>query len=401
MKRILWVSLLCVSVWGCGVDEPAWNAADEAEAPRVRVDDAGPDEWVPEPSGDGDAALPTWPEELSPPGDAGTPPPDAAGEDPDVGPIPNVTADAGPPAATERPTPMMDMDCEGYQAPPVVPTPQQATLGGRTVLIWTREAPTGVLFFFHGSGGQADLLSRRVELLYFVERALAENMAVVAFTAASDQWSPENDCETNPDIQAFEAIMARAVARGLLDDDTPVYLLGYSNGGSMARRTMVCRRTAGVGLLMVAGGGIGDVPLSYDGPRPRIVWSPNRNDETVGADGVIATYDAYVAGGGEDGLLLVNEPSPMLPGHLTRIPGVSCAVSSLIHGAYLRAGIIDDDGFLLENPQDDQARWRTAIPEQARRYNDQIAPFLHELYTNHFGLSGEYADAIFDHWLAL
>ena len=140
-------------------------------------------------------------------------------------------------------------------------------------------------------------------------------------------------------------------------------------------------------------------PLQHDGARPPIVWVPNRNDETVSADGVIETYDRYIDNGGDNGLLLVNEPSPMLPGHFTRIPGVTCEISERLRTAYARHGIIDADGYIIESPRYNQA-WRRAIPERLRSHNGAIGPLLHELYSNHFGVTGEYADAMFDYWLA-
>ncbi len=288
--------------------------------------------------------------------------------------------------------------CEGAKNPPSIPDPQTTLVNGQDTIIWSAENPQGVLFFFHGTGGHPNFLKNKLEMRYIVARALAESFSIIAFQAMGEQWDNQNDCNENIDMQNFAEIKELAINNGAMSEETPVFLMGYSNGGSMVRRTSHCYPVSGVALIMVSGGNIG---LVYDDvpPPSKIIWSPNRNDETVSADNVIETYNAYVEAGGEGGLLLVNEPSPITNDHFVRINGVSCEVSNLLYTAYRNNNVIDENDLLIQNPRDDQSIWREAIPEQYREYNDKIGPLLHELYSNHYGVTGEYTDEMFDFWL--
>lgn len=231
--------------------------------------------------------------------------------------------------------------------------------GGTTRVLWAAPPePRGLIYFFHGTGGSANVLGRYG--MNGVARAAWARGYVVAAPDAHERtledpgadgnirWDAVPNLATNRDLQNLEAITPRLLRRTQQATDAPVYAVGMSNGGAFAI-------TAGqaLGLRAVASYCSAGREAAFSATTTPTQWlmcGQDSNAQVAGRRGewragttslttrdVPTDYDEH-------------PPSPMFPGRFARLPGVDAETSAAAVEEMRAQGVLDEDGFLLRSP---------------------------------------------------
>lgn len=140
------------------------------------------------------------------------------------------TADSGASAAGSG------LPCVDDDLTPVVPRVDYgtSTFEDYPLLLHVPENPRGVVFIFHGSGGQIGYLTG----IHYVRawNLFTEAGYAVVATESTDRkqgtWSSvEGDVQANPDMARLVRLRDHLIDTTLLSKETPVYGWGFSNGG--------------------------------------------------------------------------------------------------------------------------------------------------------------------------
>lgn len=96
--------------------------------------------------------------------------------------------------------------------------------------------PVGIVFAFHGSGGDSAFVDSP-EMIYAFRELLDRGYGFVAVDSTNrtrGSWDDTSSVASNPDWSRVNALRTRLISDGDIDADTPVVLWGFSAGGGMA-----------------------------------------------------------------------------------------------------------------------------------------------------------------------
>jgi predicted esterase len=331
-------SCLCLLI-GCGQGE---SSPDESADGAVAEDDDGSDANG---SGSGDAD------------------PDAVDGRPDS----NVPEDPTPGATCPTQIevlPVTDFD--------------ELTINGTRVRWVGADTGVGVLFFFHGTGGDVTTWFDRVAGPVIIRDALERGMVVVVFESLDRgegaQWVVQGAPSQNADIANVKAIMAQLESEGVYLPGTPKFAIGGSNGGSFASHIAQEVDYEGAVIFIARGAafrnGVATSP-------PLVVFIPGAEDNQVPPEDIPASITA-VEGHGGVAVQWDNTATPLTPDVLSRLPGVSCPQSYSITRAMQTSGLLDDNWMILAEPT-------LAVLEPLAAFEDSKRVILDQLTESYGG----------------
>lgn len=246
--------------------------------------------------------------------------------------------------------PDTDVDTEdGFPVyTPVEPVERfvRITFEDRAVVSYLPEDPEGVLFVFHGTGGDASV-AESTEMVAVLNAMIAEGIGFVAVSAADQPRGVFDDAASpasNEDWQHTVALREQLLAEERITASTPVHALGYSGGGGFASYV------GHAGLA--AGWPMGGLDIMHSGAQSRkygglpalpVVATGAVHDELVEADVVRRLVERHVDDG-EQGLFLLHDEQPLAPTRFARTPFINERRSRELVGIALREGFIDEAG---------------------------------------------------------
>lgn len=318
----------------------------------------------------------------------------AAGSDLDLG----VNPDASPDSIK---------DFEGYDAgdasacePQVVATPiasKFATVNGSGFLYTENPNAKGLVLMFHGiNGSKESNFENRIEAILIAKTALARGYAVAALDSAAHlagenvenyAWD-EAGYDANADVQ--NVVQMIAMLRGELaavPSDTPIFLLGFSNGGTMASNVSQHVDVAAAAIYISNAKAF----VSASAKVPPVMLLPSENDP-----GKALTTATTIQKLHPHTVVAVNPARAITPGIFGRIPGIDCAGSMGIGDALRSGGFIDATGFVLADPAA-KLSWTASVPTAFRSSArlKQLRDVLLERYAGH-SPSSDSAGEVFD-----
>ncbi len=247
-----------------------------------------------------------------------------------------------PAVGSDPSDPLCVAPAEGAEVLPAVAY-EQAEIDGWPVVQWIPDDPVGLLFYFHGAGGNAQQVLQ-TEPVRAVNVFVTSGFALAATQSDQrgddGQWSGDEGWGESPDFVRLDAIRAGLIASGGVTADTPVFAMGFSNGGGFSAVFGDAAREEGWPVAAVSvhnAGGYGaddDLPLSF-------VVAENETATTVEA--AQAQYDERAAGG-LPALFNLTEEQPVDATRFTRIPGFTEELSANAYTELQTFGLIDADG---------------------------------------------------------
>lgn len=270
---------------------------------------------------------------------------------------------------------------------PLVPveTLQRDTFEDTKIAFWVPDAPTGVVFIFHGTGGDADFVDFP-EVTGWINGATARGLAIVS--ASSDSRAParwdtdEPDPEKNADLGRLSRLREAMIAETTIDERTPVYALGFSNGATFAGNFAQFAADAGwpFGGAFVhnssvfrPGGGAVEAP---------IVFVPSEMDDRVALSQIQASYDRQ-QGAGQPTWWLLNEEHRLPPTRFLRVAGIDAEQSQQAFDFYVENEVVDADGVRLVPIEEAEARIEELRDPMPVPYSAKIGGQMHVVFTLH------------------
>ncbi|MBC7798588.1 MAG: hypothetical protein H7Z37_17090 [Pyrinomonadaceae bacterium] len=239
--------------------------------------------------------------------------------------------------------------------------PIYETINGREYGYHFPPNARAVVFWFHGTGGNARSFFNRLESRYSGNNFVANGFAVVALDSSNrvdNQWDNIGNAPNNPDISNVQAIINSLVARGLMQANTPVFSSGMSNGGAFSPRVAQALQFKATAVYCAQGGAyinIRNVPT---------IWNMAQNDgnENVGSAGNSASLNFFYNLQGR-GILAqhnIHIASPLYPQRFARIPNLTLTDSQAIFDSLKNNNFLDRENYLLEDPS--ISNWQSVIP---------------------------------------
>ena len=317
----------------------------------------------------------------------------------------HVTLAAGttPPVITaQRQTMAITFETQIYRAPTAV---------AKTARFYIPTAPIGLILFLHGTGGSSQFIEK-TESRYLALKAISKGYAVLAPEAEESQagdldgdgklrWNVALD-PANIDLKAIDSLLASIYTSGRLRAGLPQYVLGMSNGGSMA-----------VALGAVAGTASGPslfprlqfkAAISYcaqarndavNNTRTPTAWLLCGNDDNAEVSNVNAQANSTaLAGRGVPTQVMLHAATPLYDERFVRVAGVSTAQSRTLAAEFRGAGMVDASGLFNMASGDIATRVVAApagfptlaglLPAQQKEVISQISVMRaeHEMYAD-------------------
>ena len=116
-----------------------------------------------------------------------------------------------------------------------IPPWSSITFQGFNVIYHVPNNPTGLVYFFHGGGGNAGIV-RRVDITDILNELIASGFGFVS-TSSTDRVANEWDHEpvtTNLDFLRMLDLRNALIANTEIETNSPLYAFGFSNGGSFS-----------------------------------------------------------------------------------------------------------------------------------------------------------------------
>lgn len=254
------------------------------------------------------------------------------------------------------------------------------TIGTSQMRYYFPPIPVGVVFHFHGSGGNLNGLFTQPEQIIFAKELVAEGYAVVSLNSedrVNAQWSTA-PLTNNPDVINVQSAVNSFISRGFITAQTPIFASGISNGGAFAPRVSFALNFRGTAIYIATSNAalmsVTNVPT---------IWNIMQNDTVLEAGSVqtaTASYDALRNRGIRAELNLLR-PSPVYPERFRRIPNLSAGDSVNIYNALKINGFLDERNYLKQNPG--ASGWQSVIPAPYSASLGEIGDQLFICFTEH------------------
>ena len=265
------------------------------------------------------------------------------------------TAPASPSAPTTTSVESNPIDpVSGVTSQPVVPASERESFVFESLPVVGsfRDAPRGLVFVFHGSGGSEKIVDQ-IETTDILNQLEAAGFTWAA-TASVDRdggraWNlVSDDPAVNPDLGRLLRLHRTLIDSGRIAADLPVHGLGMSNGARFTGLWADAMRREGLPVrsaVMVMG--------TVDPHINRVVvptlFVTGVNDDRVSPARIAAQYESARESGSDVRLITLGQ-RPVSQSRFTRIPGIDVAASRRIFSALSSARFIDGTGQLLGQP---------------------------------------------------
>lgn len=255
-----------------------------------------------------------------------------------------------------------------YSAPTAVP---------KTLRYHVPVAPKGVILLLHGSSGSSSFIEK-TEARYVALKAISKGYAVLspeAEEAVAGDLNGDGKARwdvvlttTNVDLRSLDAMLAQMTASGRLPANLPHYVIGMSNGGSMA-----------VALGAVAGTARADLfprlrfkaVISYCAQaradaisvtQTPTAWHLCGNDDNAEVSNANAQANSEsLAARGVPTSVAMHAATPLIDERFVRVSGVTVAQSKALAAELRAAGLLDAASMFKVPAADIQAQ-ATASP---------------------------------------
>lgn len=222
--------------------------------------------------------------------------------------------------------------------------------------------PIGLVFIFHGTGGSGAGQFVGSEFLSLFRDLVASGFGVAAFDSLNretGQWNTTVTGPANPDIVRVNNVLAGMRQQGIISGTLPLLAFGHSNGGFFATYSATVMNWVAVSISSVQGA-IG-ASTSYTGP---VAWWMPKNDDhpQVGPAGLatsITRYESHV-NRGVHARHTIQEAMPLFPERFARSLYLTMADSLEVYGIFKARNWIDEDDFLVKNPN--EIDFRSVLP---------------------------------------
>lgn len=284
--------------------------------------------------------------------------------------------------------------------PQVVATPIVSKLGtvnGSGFFYTENPNAKGLVLMFHGiNGSKESNFEKRIEAILIAKAALARGYAVAALDSSAHlagkkaenyAWD-EADYNANTDVQnVVQMITMLKGELAAVPSQTPIFLVGFSNGGTMTSN--VCQHVDVAAAAIYISNAKAFVSASAKVPPVMLLPSENDPGQALTTATTIQKLHPHV-------IVAVNPPRPITPGIFGRIPGIDCAGSISIGETLRDGGFIDAAGFVLTDPAATLS-WTASVPIAFRSNArlKQLRDVLLERYAGH-SPSSDSADKVFD-----
>ena len=242
-------------------------------------------------------------------------------------------------------------------------TVRTSTLGSVPVSYFIPPDPIGLVFIFHGTGGTGASQFTGSEFFAFLRDLVGAGFGVAAFDSLNretGQWNTTVTGPTNPDIVRLNGVITAMRAQAIIPQNLPFLAFGHSNGGFFSHFSATVMNWSAVSISAVQGSQLAST--SYTGP---VLWYMPKNDDhpLVGLAGGVATsvtrYET-IANRGLFARHTTQEAVPLYPERFARSLYLSLADSLEVYGIFKAKGWIDENDFLLKNPN--ELDWRSSMP---------------------------------------
>ncbi len=211
--------------------------------------------------------------------------------------------------------------------------------------------PIGLIFFVHGTGGSLNYLTKMTPL-YVARQAPKRGYGV--FSASSEEtdigdqdgngkerWLTLIDIDSNTDLQNVQKFIQYFTDEGLIDSQTPLFVVGMSNGGAFSL-TVTGSLDFNAGVAYCASGTLG-AAIQIESP---FMWSLCGKDDNANVDNQRA-YSRYqvLVDRGITTSIIENAPSPLYDQRFARISGIDETTSKAIADEFRANGMLDENDF--------------------------------------------------------
>jgi len=224
--------------------------------------------------------------------------------------------------------------------PPWVPvvTYTGGLFDGIPVLYEVPPAPVAVIFAFHGAGGGVGDLTY-LEWSGVLNELLQAGFAVVATESNGREWNTGGSRASNADLDRVIRWRDTLIDTTDLEPTTPVFAMGFSNGGNFA------------GVFLDEGSQLGwDVRAAsihnsdcLTCPGLPVVWTSSANDTTASPTGIANRVQDHLQAG-QDALLLEVAEEAFSAVRMQRHPAYDATEAQAVFDDLVAFGVIDAAG---------------------------------------------------------
>ncbi len=220
---------------------------------------------------------------------------------------------------------------------------------GVEVFAYAPDPLLGVVFIFHGTGGNAGVVES-TEMLAIVNEMITAGIAFVALSSedrsARAQFDTDSARGNNVDFQRISRLRTAYIDQGVLDDDTPMFGLGFSAGGGFASYFAHAGLEEGWPIKAISVHNSTGRSSRYGAP-PSLpaAWLPGEHDEVVLADDVRVRHEEH-----EDVAVsrwLIHDERVLEPTRFARTRFMTRVQSREVFAEAVENGFFDDRGHRL------------------------------------------------------
>ncbi|MEM0954740.1 MAG: hypothetical protein AAGI24_11425 [Pseudomonadota bacterium] len=220
---------------------------------------------------------------------------------------------------------------------------------GFKVYSYIPEAPAGLVYFFHGSGGSAEF-ALRVETVDLINILIERGYGFVA-TESTQRTAPrrwqvtDSSLQTNADLARLTRLQEAMRINTAVSAETPLFGVGMSNGARMVSLFAQSLHDAGypVSAIAVVMGTVASPVTNAGGLTVPALFIVAENDLIVSNEQIFADH-LQVEANQLASDYLVKREEPILGWRFTRIPSIDETEALAIVQAAHEAGIWNENG---------------------------------------------------------
>lgn len=210
-------------------------------------------------------------------------------------------------------------------------------------------SPVGIVYLFHGTGGSAGM-ALKIETIDQTNELVSRGYGWIATESTertgNKRWNVfDASLATNPDLARLARLHAYLIANTDVNDSTPIYGIGMSNGARMVTLFGQSFAESGYPVAAVAPfNGRAALPVKVvGGLTVPGFWVSSENDNPSTTEGIIADQQAS-AMLGTTTQLVVKPEEPLLPLRFTRISAIDPEEAVEIYHTLQGTGAWDENG---------------------------------------------------------
>ena len=242
----------------------------------------------------------------------------------------------------------------------------------------------GIVFRFHGAGGNGSTQFSKVEEGKFMRDAVAGGFAVVSLDSVdrvNKTWDPTTvvaNPAANADVRNIQQLIAALTTQGLMTAATPLFASGHSDGAGAALRFAFLLGWKASHQSCVPG--VAQIAQATTVPG---IWTMAQNDniEDPQRDAKALDNSNALAARGIVSQYILVAPSAVYPGRFTQIAGLTKADSQAIYNSLKAASLLDANDYQVRDPN--LVDFVAVIPAAYQSFGKDIVDQLFVAYTAH------------------